>query len=125
MSGNPRSKIIALAILGALSLVCPLVEASFTGRVEAFGNFGLAEAFLSLLPMYWWYHLDKQQRGYQAGPLMNVGVIALTALALPIYFIRSRGWKKGTMAIVLAALFVAGTYALSELGEQIGLAFAS
>jgi protein-S-isoprenylcysteine O-methyltransferase Ste14 len=88
--------------------------------VEPFSKFGLAEALLSLPLIYWWYHVDKQQRNYQAAPLMNAGVVALTILALPVYFIRSRGWKRGAIATALAALFLAITYALGELGEQIG-----
>ena len=124
-AGINRSKIIALTILGLLSLIGPLVEVGFTGRVESFGSFGLAEAFLGLLPLYWWYHLDKQQRSYQAGLLMNAGVIVRAAVALLVYFIRSRGWKKGTLAILLAALFLAATFALEELGERVAVVFAS
>jgi protein-S-isoprenylcysteine O-methyltransferase Ste14 len=66
--------------------------------------------------------VDKQQRNYQAGPLMNAGVVALTILALPVYFIRSRGWKRGAIATAVAALVLAITFALGELGEQIGAA---
>jgi hypothetical protein len=115
-----KPKIIALALLGLLSLAGPIVEMGFTGRVEAFGKFDLAESFISLPLIYWWYHTDKQQRDYKAGPLMNVGVVALTLLALPVYFIRSRGWKRGSIAIALAALVLLATYALSELGEAVG-----
>ena len=119
-----KPKTIALAILAVLSLASPLLEGALTGSVEPFGRWGLAEAFISLLPVYWWYHLDKQQRGYRAGPLMNVGVIAVTILALPVYFIRSRGWKKGGVAIALAVVFVAATLALEEIGEWVGLRIA-
>ncbi len=115
-------KLTALALLALLSLAGPLIEVGATGRVEPFSEFGLAEAFLSLPLIYWWYHVDKHQRNYQAGPLMNVGVVALTILALPVYFIRSRGWKRGSIATALAALVLAITFALGELGEQIGAA---
>ena len=115
-------KLTALALLALLSLAGPLIEAGATGRVEPFSKFGLAEALLSLPLIYWWYHVDKHQRNYQAGPLMNVGVVALSILALPVYFIRSRGWKRGTIATALAALVLVVTFALGELGEQIGAA---
>src|SRR2546422_337552 len=91
-------KIMALALLGLLSLAGPLIEMGVTGRVESFGKFALAESFISLPLIYWWYHVDKDQRNYKAGPLMNVGVVALTILALPVYFIRSRGWKRASIA---------------------------
>ncbi len=115
-------KLTALALLALLSLAGPLIEAGATGRVEPFSKFGLAEALLSLPLIYWWYHVDKHQLNYQAGPLMNVGVVALSILALPVYFIRSRGWKRGTIATALAALVLVVTFALGELGEQIGAA---
>jgi hypothetical protein len=118
-----KPKIVALALLGLLSLAGPIVEMGITGRVEPFGKFELAESFVALPLIYWWYHTDKQQRNYRAGPLMNAGVVALTLLALPVYFIRSRGWRRGGIAIALAALVLLGTYALSELGEAIGDAF--
>src|SRR5260370_187739 len=112
-------KLTALALLALLSLAGPLIEAGATGRVEPFSKFGLAEALLSLPLIYWWYHVDKQQRNYQAGPLMNAGVVALTILALPVYFIRSRGWKRGATATALAALVLVITFPLAELGYQI------
>jgi hypothetical protein len=116
-------KVVALALLGLIALAGPIIEMGVTGRVEAFSKFDLVESFISLPLIYWWYHTDKHQRDYKAGPLMNVGVVALTILALPVYFIRSRGWKRGSIAIVLAVLVLLGTFALSELGEAIGGAF--
>jgi len=115
-----KAKHAALLILGALSLVCPLVERLVTGNVDAFSSFGIAETFLSLLPIYWWYHTDKTERNYRAGPLMNVGVIALSIVALPIYFVRSRGWKGGALASLLALAVFGATLALGEAGEWLG-----
>jgi hypothetical protein len=90
-----------------------------TGRVEPFSNFDLGGSFLSLLAIYWWYHLDKDQTGYRAGRLLNVGVAALAIVALPVYFVRSRGWKRGGV-ISLYALGVLGVlYLLETLGEAI------
>ena len=110
----------ALVILAALSFVSPLVERIVTGRVEFFSRFGLVETVLGLIVLFWWYHLDKAQHGYRAGVLMNGGVLVLAIVALPIYFIRSRGWKRGAVTIGLAALFLAATLVLAELGEWLG-----
>src|SRR5882724_7172548 len=118
------AKIYALAILAIISLLGPMLEMVVTGRVESFSNFDLAETFLSLAPIYWWYYVDKEQRQFRAGPLLNVGVIALAIIALPVYFIRSRGWKRGGV-ICLYALGVVGVlYLLETLGEFIGEAIA-
>jgi hypothetical protein len=51
---------------------------------------------------------------------MNAGVLLLAVAALPIYFIRSRGWRRGARAIALAALFLGATFALGEAGERLG-----
>lgn len=121
----PRPKAIALVLLAMLSLVSPMVEMAATGRIETFSSYGLAETLVSLVVLFWWYHLDKAEQNYSAGKLMNAGMLLVAAVALPIYFIRSRGWKRGVRAIGVAALFVAGTLALGELGERLGAALTS
>jgi hypothetical protein len=117
-----RQKAYALGLLALLSLVGPLVEALATGRVETLGKFDLVETFLAIPLLYWWYHVDKRQRNYTAGPLMNAGVIAAAVIALPVYFIRSRGWKRGAIATAIGFLVLGITLLLGELGERIGVA---
>ncbi|HXZ54996.1 MAG TPA: hypothetical protein VEH03_06025 [Burkholderiales bacterium] len=119
------AKMCALATLGAVSLLSPLLEIAVTGRSEPLGGFALADTIVSLAAIYWWYYADKEQRQFRAGPLLNVGVIALAIIALPVYFIRSRGWKRGGLATGVAAAFLAATFGLEWLGETIGTAIAS
>lgn len=119
-----RRKLYALALLAAITLATPIIETLMTGRVEPFSKFDLGGSFVSLLPIYWWYHLDKDETGYRAGRFLNVGVAALVIVALPVYFVRSRGWKRGGV-ISLYALGVLGVlYLLETLGEVIGEAIA-
>jgi hypothetical protein len=120
-----RPKSAALVVLALLSFASPALERVLTGRVELLSNFGLAETLLSLVVLFWWFHLDKAEHHYQAGKLMNAGVLVLAAIALPIYFIRSRGWKRGAMAIGVALVFLGGTLVLAELGERLGAALTS
>ncbi len=91
-----------------------------TGRVEDYGKFDLAETFLGIAFIYWWYHADKRSRGYSAGPLMNGAVIVAAVVALPIYFVRSRGWKGGAAATVAALVVLGIVLGLGELGEWLG-----
>ena len=119
-----RTKLYALALLAAITLATPIVETLMTGRVEPFSNFDLGGSFLSLLPIYWWYHLDKDETGYRAGPVLNVGVAALAIVALPVYFVRSRGWKRGGIIYLYALGAVGVLYLLETLGEFIGEAIA-
>jgi hypothetical protein len=115
-----RPKPLALVILAVLSFVAPLAERWATGRVEPFSNYGLAEMALSLVVLFWWYHVAKAEHAYRAGKLMNAGVLLLAVVALPVYFIRSRGWQRGTRATAIALLFLGVTLALGEAGERFG-----
>ncbi|HYR35702.1 MAG TPA: hypothetical protein VEQ87_15535 [Burkholderiales bacterium] len=118
-------KRLALVVLAALSFVCPAIERAVTGQVELLSNFGLAEIALSLVALFWWYHLDKADHHYRSGTLMNSGMLLLAAVAVPIYLIRSRGWKRGAIAVAVAAVYLAGTFVLSDLGERLGAALTS
>jgi hypothetical protein len=118
-------KITALVLLAAVSLVGPILEALLTGRIEPLSSFDLGLTVVTISLIFWWYHLDKRERDYRAGPLMNAGIVALSMVALPIYFIRSRGWKRGLLATVLAAGVLAVMFGLGELGERIGAAVGS
>ena len=112
----------ALAVLAAVSLVTPLIEVAVTGRSEEFGTFALVQTLLQVVVIFWWYHLDKIARGYRAGPLMNAGVVALALVALPVYFIRSRGWRHGSIAIVKGIVVFAAATGLEYAGEWLGKA---
>jgi hypothetical protein len=94
-----------------------------TGQVEALSKFDLATTIVSIPLIFWWYHVDKREHDYQAGPLMNGGILAVAIVALPIYFVRTRGWKRGAVATLLALGIFAILFGLSELGEWIGALF--
>ena len=121
---DPKApKTIALILLGVVSLVGPFIEMLTTGKVEDFSNFDVAATVVALPLVFWWYHVDKRERDYQAGPLMNAGILVLAVVAFPIYFVRTRGWKGGAMATLLATVFFAILLGLGELGEWLGTFF--
>jgi hypothetical protein len=115
-------KLYAIAALGVIALVVPLLEVAITGRSEPLGAFWIAQTLLGLSAIYWWYHQDKRERQYQASPLMDVSMVALTVIALPIYFVRSRGWKGGASATGIAVVIFAVMMGLEWLGQAIGAA---
>ena len=115
-----RSKRTALALLAVVSFLGPFLEVLVTGGTEPYGKWELGETLLALALIFWWYHVDKAEKGYRAGPLMNVGVIALTIVALPIYFIRTRGWKRGSVSVLKGIVVFAGIIGLGMLGEWLG-----
>ena len=74
--------------------------------------------------VFWWYRLDTSQRGYRRTPWLNVGVIAIAALALPYYFFRSRGFKRGVLATLalLGAIVASGILTLGgQYATHVGL----
>ena len=113
-------KTVALLLLGLVSFAGPILETWWTGRVEPLSNFDLGFTLVAISLIFWWYHVDKRERGYRAGPLMNAGVVALSVVALPVYFIRSRGWKRGLLATLAAAAIFGILLGLDELGERVG-----
>lgn len=111
---------LALGLLCLVSLTSPIVERWTTGRVEEMSAFDIGATLVSVVLIFWWYHLDKRERDYRAGPLMNGGILALAIIAFPVYFVRTRGWKKGIVASVLAGVVLAINLGLGEVGEWIG-----
>ncbi len=117
----PAAKLVVLALLAIVSFASPLTEAMIAGQVETFSAFGLVETVASLVLLFTWYHLDKRERDYRAGRLMNAGILVAAVIALPIYLLRSRGWKRGMAAVAVAALYLGFLFGLGELGEFLGL----
>ena len=74
----------------------------------------------ALLLTFFWYRVDSDQLGYRRSPILNVMVLAITILALPYYFFRSRGFVRGCVATVL---FLAVGFLYSAL--QVGGEFAA
>ena len=112
-----RSKTIALVLLALVSFFGPFLEQLVTGSVESLGKWEIGETLVALALVFWWYHLDKAEHGYRAGPLMNGGMLLVMAIAMPIYLIRSRGWKRGAIAALVAAALAAASFGLGEAGE--------
>jgi len=118
-------KLYALGLLALFSFFGAVLEAALTGQVEPFSKFDLVVSLLSLGPLYWWYFLDKEERGFSTGVVQNLAVIAVAAVGLPIYFIRSRGWKGGAIITAQALGFWALLLGLAWLGEWLGASLRS
>lgn len=98
-----------------------IFESVLTGRVEPFGKFELVENLLSIMPLYWWYYLDKEERRFRTGVFQNLAVIGVAAIGLPVYFIRCRGWKGGAIATAWAFGVWGSLMGLGLFGEKLGL----
>lgn len=124
MPAGMKAKTLALLLMAVLSFASPLLETAMTGSVEALSAYGLGETAASLALLLWWYHLDKAEHGYAAGRLMNAGVLVMALIALPVYFVRTRGWRRGAITIAVAVAFLLVTYLLGEAGGWLGSRFA-
>jgi len=118
-----RTALIALALL---SLLGPIAEALFSGRVDPnpFGKWSLAEALLTIPLIYCWYYIDKRERRFRTGSLQNVAVAALTVIGLPVYFFRSRGFKRGAIATAKSLGVLLALCLLDGAGEWLGTVLA-
>ncbi len=109
---------IVLATLAVGSLVSGAADQYFYPGVQ-FPPTALAFAVIWVAMIFAWFRMDSIQVGYKRTPWLNVGVIALGIVALPYYFFRSRGARRGALAtiamllayVVSGALSVAGSYA--------------
>ena len=116
-----KEKLRPLVMLALVSLLLPLGEVVIRRRPpEPWGPTTLIDVVLTTYAIYWWYVLDKRQRNFPAGSWQNLGVIFIFIVALPVYFIRSRGWGMGTVAILVMVVAVVASGVLSYVGEQIG-----
>ena len=112
-------------MLGLVSFLLPMGEfLIFKRPVEPWSMYMFVEAALTAYAVYWWYVIDRRERNFRTGAFQNMGVIFISVVALPIYFIRSRGWGRGTLATLamLGLFIVAGV--LTYAGEYVGRAIA-
>lgn len=114
------AKRYALGAIALIAVLVPLLEVVWTGTSDFMGRFAFAHSLLLIPPIYWWYHVDKVERQYQAGPLMNIGVVSLFAIVLPIYFVKSRGWQRGALSIFKGIGVLIAIGVLGAVGAMMG-----
>ncbi len=106
-------------LLIALALISLLTGA--TGQYF-YPGYEIPQSDLWFLPIivfliFWWYRLDSMEHAYKRSPWLNFGVIAITILALPYYFLRSRSVKSGFFAIALFLIAIVTFGFLMWAGE--------
>ena len=100
-------KLLALLALSANAIVSGIT----TQYPDPYHPSEAATAILVVLfalTTFAWFRADAIQRAYRRSPFLNVAVFGLAAVALPYYFVRSRGWSQGLIAILGAVgVFIA------------------
>jgi hypothetical protein len=113
-----QSKVLIAALCVAFALGAVLSLARSPAQMEWLNGVSL---LLSTFLTFAWYRYDSDARQYRRSYPLNVGVIALSLLALPYYLFRSRGLLSGLLALVLLLVLSIGLGALLFAGALFGL----
>ena len=74
---------------------------------------------LPLFPalLFAWYRIDSNQKAYRRTPWLDIAVVGISAIALPYYLFRTRGFKGGLVATVVSVLLILCSAFLTMLGK--------
>jgi len=67
--------------------------------------------------IYRWYDLDARDQAYERPRALDVAVIVVGALALPYYFVQTRGHRRGLVAAIYLGVFCLGYLGLQFAGR--------
>ena len=118
------SKQILLVAILIVVFIMSFMNTTLTGHLSAPMPWKAIEQLTLACCIYGWYHIDKVQRQYPAGALLNIAVVALSIVAVPIYLFRSRGAKQGAKSFILFLVFLGAMLAALILGGAVAKQFA-
>lgn len=111
---NPKRIVLLLLMLSAL---VDGATHQLTAPGQIFGPSDMVFTVVATLLIFLWYCFDSDEKAYRRTPFLSVGVVALSIVALPYYFFRSRGFARGSIAVGLFTLCCAGYIVLQRIGE--------
>ena len=106
---------VALLMLGAIAGWFAQVKAPHV-QDQLFA----LNVFVNIAMLFWWFRVDAEERQYRRTRMLNVGVVALTAIVVPVYLYRSRPPGGRARAIGLFGLCLVGTVVISVIGGILG-----
>jgi len=91
---NQKLKVI---ISGAIfSFVSGIIIGLFTSPLIPF-----ISAFVGLFLVLMWVIIDAREHNFKCGVLFNILLVVITILSVPFYLFKSRGFAKGSLAVVM------------------------
>ncbi len=87
----------------------------YLGQALAPSSFAIG--VVALFITFVWYRLDSDSRAYRRSLLSSAAVIGVGILALPYYFFRTRGFRRGAIATLIFLLIAMGYSVLGYLGQ--------
>ena len=111
-----RPKTLVLVLLLAASLLSGAIDQYFYPG-QPLPPTALAFTVVGAFLIFIWYRIDSTEIGYKRSPWLNVAVVALAIVALPYYFFRSRGAKRGVIAtgLMVAAFIASGLLSMGGM----------
>jgi len=109
-------KHLAVALFLLIAFLSGLARQYFSPG-QLLSKVDLPFLLIGLFLIFFWFRLDSDQLGYRRTPVLSVMVLALTVVALPYYFLRSRGFLRGSIATALS-LVVAVAYSMLQAGGE-------
>jgi hypothetical protein len=106
--------VVAALALGFVDGVTAMLM--FPGQLLPPSSFAIE--VVVLLITFAWYRLDSDSRDYKRSLLSSAMVIGAGIFALPYYFFRTRGLRRGALATLIFLLIATGYGALSYLGQH-------
>jgi hypothetical protein len=103
--------LVLTALCGALWLFVP--EGSPNEPLVYVG-----QSFATVLLVLLWCHVDSRQRGYRLSKGLSILIVLVAVVGLPIYFLKSRGRRAGSFAILKAAAFYGLMYVVDHLSFE-------
>jgi len=109
-------KHLAVALFLLIAFLSGLARQYFSPG-QLLSKVDLPFLLIGLFLIFFWFRLDSDQLGYRRTPVLSVMVLAFTVVALPYYFLRSRGFLRGSIATALS-LVVAVAYSMLQAGGE-------
>jgi hypothetical protein len=78
------------------------------------GTVGIA-LLLNIATFVWFYN-DSARRGYRRSNALNIGFVGAGFLVVPYYLVKSRGLKRGLLAMVGALLIYLFSLVMAFVG---------
>jgi len=104
-----------LLCLAALTFVEGAVgQYLYPGQV--FTKSDIAFSFVGLAFVFAWYRIDARERSYPHSIGLNIAIVAVTIVAFPYYLFRSRGFRRGLIALGGAVVFCVAMQGLQMAG---------
>lgn len=107
---------LMLLLMAAYSLLSGVFDqAMYPG--QPFPPTAIAHSLATLLLVFLWYRADMRRWNAAPSRWLDLGVILIAIIAIPAHLFRSRGWKRGALATLIALLWLIVLGVLSEGGR--------